>query len=676
MYSKIAFCFLFLSLISLSSFKPVNSYIHKAQRDVANGNLVSAKKWYLKALAKDPENFKANLGIGLMLVDYLENYSEALPYLEKARSHSKKDTLADMIYAIGKCHQNIGYYEKALYFFNHLNGVKYFEDNATFQAELKKRQKDCEYGLNHENKNKLENLYVVNAGKTINSPMPEYVPVFTNNKELLFTSKRKDDKKEQLNYLDGKYFESMYISTYNNGVFSPVKKYTIGNNMPHHSRVKGHESIVSVSQNGQQLYVFRKGKIFEIKIDEKDSQEAHKLFGSKNFDFYQSHAFLTKDGKTLYYTSEPKENNFGGTDIYKVVKINDTEWGVPENLGPEINTSFDEDAPFLSEDGNTLFFSSKGHPGYGNYDVYKCTLVNGKWSKPENMGEPINSAANDAFYVQNDEGTFGFLSSSRAGGEGDMDIYKINFLEKTPLTCSDNSKSIFSISASDNDTSDFKNKLEMNITGNFKAYKYEWKVNNNSVENNSPSLIYDYKTDGTYKIDAKILAYCDTCIEPIVSCISFDNVIPKKTAPPKKDSVLFTVNLKSFHGELSNEQLNIIGFKLNPIYFDFKVNHIREDAIPVLADNIKILKNNPTLVIEIHGYSDSKGTLEVNKKLSMQRAIIVRDYLFKKGVKKSQIKGIKARADEDLVNKCSHGVDCDEAMHQENRRVMFHVYNK
>lgn len=106
--------------------------------------------------------------------------------------------------------------------------------------------------------------------------------------------------------------------------------------------------------------------------------------------------------------------------------MGDGVWGKPENLGPNVNTAYDEDAPFLSDDGHTLYFASRGHPGYGNFDIYKTVLKDGKWDKPENLGLPINSPAHDIFMVQNKDGNIGFFSSGRKGGKGDMDIYKIN----------------------------------------------------------------------------------------------------------------------------------------------------------------------------------------------------------------------------------------------------------
>ncbi len=143
--------------------------------------------------------------------------------------------------------------------------------------------------------------------------------------------------------------------------------------------------------------------------------------------------FLDATKQKVYFTSD-SEKGFGGSDIYMRVKQPSGDWGKPENLGPRINTPFDEEAPFVTTDGKTLYFSSKGLPGYGGFDIYKSVFEDGKWSVPENLGQPINSPADDIFYVtsETDDAT-AYFSSSRKGRFGGMDIYKIYFSDSKIL---------------------------------------------------------------------------------------------------------------------------------------------------------------------------------------------------------------------------------------------------
>jgi hypothetical protein len=131
---------------------------------------------------------------------------------------------------------------------------------------------------------------------------------------------------------------------------------------------------------------------------------------------------ITHDGNTMFFVAT-KRDGMGGKDIYKSTKGSNGEWSDPELLGPEINTEEDEDAPFLSNDGKSLYFSSKGHKGVGGYDVYKSEFQNGKLTPAVNLGLPLNSPFDDIYLVIDEKDEIGFFSSNRNGGFGAMDIF-------------------------------------------------------------------------------------------------------------------------------------------------------------------------------------------------------------------------------------------------------------
>lgn len=676
---NIKYILLFLVAFAFLSFTPEDKYVRQALKQLEKGNLKEAKVLYLKAIEKDPNSFKANVGMGLLLSELLDNYSGALPYLEKAYKISSKDTMVQLMYSLAKCYQYNGEYEKAIGFFTRLDGYEDYEEEIDLAKDIKKRKEDCYYAIEHRNYEVPTNFYIVNAGKTINSDMPEYVPVLTPQNELIFTSRRQDDKKEHLSYLDGKYFESMYISTLSGGKFTEPKRYTLPDQLLSSHYLKKHESVVSMSQDGKTLFTFRNNKIYEIKMDERKTRKPKKLMKSVNFDFYQSHAFVTKDGNTLCFTSEA-DGGLGGIDIYRATKIKEGEWSKPENVGAPINTSFDEDAPFITDDGNTMYFASTGHEGYGNYDIYKSDFINGKWTTPENLGQPVNSAAHDIFMVKDGNGSVAYFSSSRTGGFGDMDIYKINYLDNLNKECPSEKTNLFALNIIDEDASDLKNKIEVKVPENYKVLSYEWKVNEKSIAEQSAVLNYDYKQNGNYTVSLKIIAYCDTCLSPLVACNSIEN----KLETIKTDTTSVAVNSDPFAvditlmkiGELSKEQLTILGFNTNPILFDFDKSDLTSEAEEILKANNKVLKKYPSLSVEIIGYTDSRGTEGHNRLLSANRAKSVKNYLAKADVKKSQLKYSTGKGASNLVNDCGKGKDCDNYMHLQNRRVVFKVYNK
>lgn len=661
-------------VLFLSSFGPVNKYLRKAARQTGKGNIKAAKGYYKLALEKEPENYKANLGMGLLLSEVVEDYPGATAYLEKALSKSEKDTLVDLFYALGKCYQHAGNFNKAIAFFNRLKGYQDFEGELNFEKEIPKRIADCNYALEHAADKMPDSYYTVNAGKVINTEMPEYVPVLTPQNELIFTSKRQDDKREKINYLDGKFFESMYIAKIEPNGFSNTRRYTLPDEFMKSKYKRGHESVVSMSPDGKKLFTYHNNKIFEINMEQRANEKPHQLLKTINFDYYQNHAFLTKDGHTLYFTSEA-EGGLGGIDIYKSTKTGEGQWSKPENLGAPINTEFDEDAPFVSDDGKTLYFASTGHKGFGNYDIYKCTLTDGKWGEPENLGQPVNSPGHDIFLVMDGNGANGYFSSSRNGGHGDMDIYKIVSLNSVPA-CLTATSSVVSTVVTDENAKDFANTIAVKVPANFKVLGYEWEVNGIKIDHAEPQLNYDFRSAGSFSTVTKVIAYCDTCLSVTAMCVltesKFDGV---KIDLSVLTNTATAPDINLMKGELTNEQLLALGFNINPVLFDLNKSEVRTDGGSIISNNIEVLKKYPTLRVEIIGYTDARGSEVLNKALSDKRAGDVKRFMTKAGIPLKQIKSAQGKGSDNLVNNCGKDVTCSEAEHQQNRRVVFRVFN-
>lgn len=670
--------FIFILFCSLTT---AEKYLRKAARQTEKGNIQAAKSWYLKAIQEDPENYMANLGMGLLMSELLDNYVGALPYLEKAIQHSEKDTIGDLLYSLGKCYHASGQYEKAISYFDRLEGYIDFEGEIEFDKDVKKRKADCLYAIAHrDDKGNEGKWYIVNAGKAINTEMPEYVPVLTPQNELIFTSRRQDDPKEQVSYLDGKYFESMYISKMDNSGFKEVRRYTLPDELKSHF-IKNHESVVSMSADGAKLFTYRNNKIFEISMNERQSQKPKRLLKTINFDYYQNHAFLTKDGNTLYFTSEAK-GGIGGLDIYRSVKVKEGEWSKPENIGAPINTEFDEDAPFVTDDGKIMYFASTGHDGYGNFDIYKSELVGDTWSAPVNLGAPINSPAHDIFMIQDSRGSSGYFSSARTGGFGDMDIYKVIYLEDFDKTCPEGKPYDVTLNIIDGSTNDYANAIEVKVPSDYKILAYEWQVNGENVESPSPSLSYNYKKPGTYTVTSKVLAYCDTCLNPVIACNMIENRFNVAkgdsdvlAATNNTNSIITAADLKNIKGKLNNDQLRAVDFNMQPILFDFNKSNLRPDAEVIVKHNSQVLKKYLGLRVEIIGFTDTRGSKAYNEALSKRRAASVKKYLNSQGVNTSQIKFSQGKGFSELAVDCK-GENCDENAHQQNRRVIFKVYNK
>lgn len=667
--------FLILIFSSTFSFAQINSYLRKGNRAVERNNIEKAKSNFLKAYNLDKTNYEANLGVGFVLSEFMNKYEEALPYLETAISKSQKDTFPDLIFALAKCYHHKGDFQKAEELFSAL-AIKLTSDKEqdNFNTnDLKKRVEDCQFAIKNKGNNIDKNIYVGNLGKKINTDMPEYVPVVNNNNELMFTSRRKDSEKEKRSKIDDKYFENMYVSKLTDGRPGAVSTYSLASSLLKTNFKKKHISIISASNDGKAMFLFQDNKIHEVTEDVNHNKSSKALSKNVNMDFYQNHASISKDGKILFFTSEDERGN-GGLDIYKAIKGEDGNWGVPENLGQTINTIYDEDAPFLSEDGQTLYFSSKGHPGFGNYDIYKSTLTNGQWSTPQNLEMPINSAGHDIFYIQSANNENAYLSSHRVNGYGDMDLYKITYLDKFKKECIDSKNSLVTINSKITDKEAFLVNFEASVPSNLNVIAYQWTFNQTKIAIDASQINQPISlTSPGDSIYVKIIAGCDTCMEPVVLCNNMIYNVPTDMIPVKTDdgpgTNPYDPNLVLSY--LNKKQIDALGFDMTPIHFNLNKSNIREDAVAILKKNIEVLANHPEISVLIYGFADSRGKESYNLPLSKKRAQGVKTYLVSKKINKKQIEQVNGLGETFIVNKCTEGIECSDVEHEVNRRVEF-----
>jgi outer membrane protein OmpA-like peptidoglycan-associated protein/tetratricopeptide (TPR) repeat protein len=683
--ARILLFLLIMVMLSVDSFAQVKKNIRKAENSLYKGDYEKSKGFYLQALKIENDNYKVNLGLGIVLNEYMENYEESLPYLENALKHIPgTDTVPDLILALAKAYHFMGRYDEALIYYKQM--LKYNDpDDEMFQNEINKGIDDCNFAKENPQITPATQLYVVNVGPAINSSMQEYVPVLTSNSELLFTSKRQDESKEKINGDNGKYFESMYIAKINNGRTSIPIRYTFPD-----SKVNSNESIVSVLPSGNKIIIYKDRKLYEGDMAQ-ENKKPSTISRIENFDAYQNHAFLCKGEQVLYFTTEA-DDGFGGDDIYKSIKQADGSWGQVENLSENINTVFDEEAPFLTGDGDTLYFASKGHLGYGGYDIYRSTLQeDGKWSLPVNLGQPINTPGDDLFIVIDAHKSVAYFSSSRKGGYGEMDIYKINFTDKISKECTKSIDSSITVNADKIVEKQYKLSVEIPEGMKDKIISTSIMINDSVITNEFKTVDYEFKDYGSYRLKAKVVAWCDTCINLFVACNEKLVEVTKPVLIPVADTtILATVDLSAVDlTTLDSTKIDLlihkvsltavkssnINFKLPAVYFDFNGTGLRDDAIEVLRKNIALLQKYPDLYLTLNGYTDSRGKAGFNKLLSEKRANDVKKYLVKNGIDRKRISTF-GNGEAGLINDCGDNSNCDETMHQKNRRVEFKVYKK
>ena len=493
---------------------------------------------------------------------------------------------------------------------------------------------------------------------TINSGYSDYGSTMFNN-QLIFTSARDTGNLVKKTHTwTGDSFTSLYAATLDEeGTPGTPKRFA------KEIKTKFNESTPVFSADGQTMYFtrnnFNKGKrgkdahkttllkIYKATLENQKWRKVEELPFNSN-DYSTAHPALTMDGKWMYFASD-RENGKGQSDLYKVAVNPDGSFGQPINLGDAINTEGRESFPFITKD-NELYFSTDGRPGLGGLDIYATKInADGSFTEVQNIGSPANSSLDDFAYYIDTKSRRGFLSSNRAEGMGNDDIYSFLETRRLSLEC------LQSIFGKVYDKQTQAPLAHANLTlydGNFKQIgtvqtsadgKYEFK---------------DLKCGSRYRINAGVEDY--NTAEVAVD-------LPMQTGSTQVDFGLEKTRIEVKKGD---DLFKVL--KLNPIYFDFDKSNIRPDAAAELAKVVEVLRDYPEMKIDVRSHTDSRGNDAYNLSLSDRRAKSTIAWIVDQGISKERVDG-KGYGETQLVNECSNGVKCSEAAHQENRRSEFIV---
>lgn len=254
-------------------------------------------------------------------------------------------------------------------------------------------------------------LKMTNIGNNVNYNNTEFNPVVSDKEDLIVFSRSQP------------FYDAILFSKKTNGVWSaPV-------NINEQTKVDRDLYPTSLSADGKLLYLYSSaeydGNIYSSQFENGSWSPIVKLNGNINTKYWESHAAISHDNKKLYFTSNRK-GTLGGLDIYVSSRDSIGDWGPAVNLGSVINSKYNEESPFLSKDDKTLYFSSRGHFNMGGYDIFYSTLMdNGEWSVPMNVGYPLNTTDDDVFYKPVNEGYEGYIARESTGGFGKQDIYRV-----------------------------------------------------------------------------------------------------------------------------------------------------------------------------------------------------------------------------------------------------------
>lgn len=272
-------------------------------------------------------------------------------------------------------------------------------------------------------------LRIRNMGSAINSPAHDYCPLVTADASTIYFTSRRPGTMGGQQDESGQYYEDIYTAQRKDDMWTRA----INIQAPVNSAMQ--DATVGLSPDGNEMIIYRASDL----VPDGDlfiTQKAQGVWGMPermtdqiNSKAHEPSATISPDGSEIYFSSD-RPGGFGGRDLYRIRRLPNGQWSLPLNLGPKINTRYDEDAPFMHSDGTTLFFSSNGHKTMGGFDIFKAGLLDpdmNVWDEPENMGYPLNTVNDDIYFCLSEDGQTGYFSSERAGGLGGQDIYEVVF---------------------------------------------------------------------------------------------------------------------------------------------------------------------------------------------------------------------------------------------------------
>ncbi|MBE9468587.1 MAG: OmpA family protein [Bacteroidetes bacterium] len=420
----------FFNVVYSQNEKKIKNLFVEAGSNIMYGDFANALPIYLDILDKEYNNANIQYCVGLCYVNIEGKKINALEYLKEASKDISSEWHEGSYKEIHAPPEAFFYLGKA-YLINYEldNAIEAFEkyltylnvDDVYFIDFVKLKIQQCK-NAKELMASPLE-ITKVNIGNKINDNNDNFNPVISGDgNTLIYTT-----LKEIIQYGEKGFVEDIFIANKDGDNWINQKKITSQINSD------GYLSTVGISTNGDQILFFRddfgNGNIYiSTKEGGKNWSEVKKMSKKINTKSGESHACFSPDGNTIYFVSD-RSDGIGGRDIYKSTKNDKGKWDKPINLGETINTPFHEDTPFLLNDGKTLYFSSESHYSMGGYDIFYSKMSdNGEWSEPVNIGYPINTTDDDLFYMPVKDGKRGYLSLIDENGFGGKDIYDITIL--------------------------------------------------------------------------------------------------------------------------------------------------------------------------------------------------------------------------------------------------------
>lgn len=401
---------------------PTKGDPEKAMQLIKSGNFNSAIKEFEKLVSEEPDNLTYRAFLGYAYLSTNVNKTKAIPHFEMVTKDSKCDPYS--FYDLGRSYLLAYRFDDAIKSFEKFRSFTH-DKEKDIAVPAKRMIEMCNQAK--ELYKKRINVRLDNVGVEINSPYPDYNPFIDANETTLFFTSRRSGNTGNFDDIDGLRTADVFISNLIGDDWSKAKRVS--------SAINSYliEESVGMSADGNDLfiYIFSEKGMDDIFTSTKKGRTYQKTeYLPVNSTFEESSASISPDKNTIFFASK-RPNGKGQKDLWMAFKLPNGTWGQAINLGDTINTEFEEDFPQIAPDGKTLYFTSTGHYGMGGYDLFKTTWnqKTNTFSKPVNIGYPINTPDDNKTISFSKSGRYAYIHDVREGGSGDLDIYKVTFLD-------------------------------------------------------------------------------------------------------------------------------------------------------------------------------------------------------------------------------------------------------
>jgi outer membrane protein OmpA-like peptidoglycan-associated protein/tetratricopeptide (TPR) repeat protein len=446
----------------------------------------------------------------------------------------------------------------------------------------------------------------VNIGKGVNTGADEYINALAaDGSGIYFTRRSKNNTDRPREFIEDYYFAAFSADS--------VKKAVLLDYPPGKQNDAG---ALCISPDGRLLFFtscFRADSYGSCDLYYSEKQGnvwsvARNMGSVVNSAYWDSQPSVSPDGKTLYFASS-RPGGKGGSDIWKTVRNNNGDWSKPVNIGAPVNTPGEEMAPFIHFDNQTLYFCSGGHPGMGGADLFRSSFINSSWTEPGNLGYPVNSSADELVIIVNAEGDQGYISCNNLEGAGGYDIYRFEL----------------SKAARPVPVSYLKGKVYDKSSGLPLEARFEL------IDIEQDSVIVDARSD-RQNGEFLVCLPCNRNYALNVSCdgyLFYSDHFPLSETKSSIDPVVKDIPLEPV--AVGKTMI------LRNIFYDTDQYQLKPESFAELDKLLDFLKNNLSLWIEIGGHTDDQGTEDYNAELSLKRAQAVFQYLIDRGTEPGRI---------------------------------------